>query len=116
MGHIKIEGIKLYAYHGCLEEEAKIGAHYEVDVLIDFDFSAASVSDILNKTVDYVLVYEIVKKQMEVRSNLLEHVGRRVFDEIMHFYTNIQYLKVSISKLNPPMNGNVSRVTVSVDS
>jgi hypothetical protein len=36
---INIEGIKLYAFHGCLEEEAKIGANYIVDVNITTDFS-----------------------------------------------------------------------------
>ncbi|MBL0047163.1 MAG: dihydroneopterin aldolase [Bacteroidetes bacterium] len=115
MGQINIEGIKLYAYHGCLEEEAKIGSHYEVNVFIDVDFSAASSSDLLDKTVDYVVVYAIVKNQMAIRSNLLEQVGKRIFDEIMGAYKNIQKLSVSVSKINPPMNGNVSRVTVTVD-
>lgn len=115
MGQINIEGIKLYAYHGCLEEEAKIGSHYEVNVFIDVDFSAASSSDMLDKTVDYVVVYAIVKNQMAIRANLLEQVGKRIFDEIMDAYKNILKLSVSVSKINPPMNGNVSRVTITVD-
>ena len=116
MGKISVEGIKLYAYHGCMDEEAKIGANYEVSVLIDFDFTAASTTDILAKTVDYVIVYNIVKKQMAIRSKLLEHVGKRIFDELMRYYKTIETLKVSISKINPPMNGNVDRVTVTVDA
>ena len=115
MGQINIEGIKLYAYHGCLEEEAKIGANYEVTVFIEFDFSAASSTDILAKTVDYVVIYEIVKKQMAIRSKLLEHVGKRIYDEVARYYKNLIALKVSVSKLNPPMNGSVERVTVVVD-
>ena len=39
MGQIVIEGIKLYCYHGCMEEEAKIGANYSVDITIDYNFS-----------------------------------------------------------------------------
>ena len=116
MGQIHIQGIKLYAFHGCLEEEAKIGADYEVDVWVDFDFSSAASTDILTKTVDYVAIYDIVKKQMAIRSRLLEHVGKRIYDEIIRYYKTITSLKVSVSKLNPPMNGNVSKVTVTVDA
>ena len=114
MGQINIEGIKLYAYHGCMEEEAKIGSNYLVDVFIDTDFAYASVTDNLAQTVDYVVIYDIVKKQMAVRSKLLEHVAKRIFDEIMYTYKSIENLKVSVSKLNPPMNGNVEKVSVVV--
>ena len=114
MGQINIGGIKLYAYHGCMEEEAKIGSNYLVDVFIDTDFAHASVTDNLAQTVDYVVIYDIVKKQMAVRSKLLEHVAKRIFDEIMHTYKSIENLKVSVSKLNPPMNGNVEKVSVVV--
>ena len=99
-----------------MEEEAKIGANYEVNVFVDFDFSAASSTDSLAKTVDYVVLYDIVKKQMAIRSKLLEHVAKRIYDEIMRYYKTIISLKVCISKLNPPMNGNVERVTVTVDA
>ena len=34
MGIININGIKVYAYHGCMEEEAIIGGNYIVDVKI----------------------------------------------------------------------------------
>lgn len=115
MGQINIEGISLYAFHGCLEEEAKIGANYEVSIFMEYDFKSASTTDMLSKTIDYVVIYEIVKKQMAIRSKLLEHVGKRIYDAIVYYYKNLDKLKVSVSKLNPPMNGNVSRVTIIVE-
>ena len=45
MGVITVSGIKLYAYHGCMQEEAKIGSAYEVDVLLEADFSGAAMTD-----------------------------------------------------------------------
>jgi dihydroneopterin aldolase len=116
MGKIHLEGIKIYAYHGCLDEEAKIGANYEVSVHLEFDFTAASSTDILAKTVDYVILYTIVRNQMAIRSKLLEHVGKRIFDDIMRNYKTIKSLQVYVSKLNPPMNGNVDRVTIVVEA
>ena len=61
---INIEGIKLYAYHGCLEEEAKVGGNYIVDVYITTDFTEAAKTDDLSKTIDYCAVYEITKAEM----------------------------------------------------
>ena len=59
MGVITVSGIRVYAFHGCLEEEAKIGSDYIVDVEIVADLSKSSLSDDLNDTVDYVLVNKI---------------------------------------------------------
>jgi len=112
MNKILVEGIKLYAYHGCLEEEAKIGADYIVDIIMETDFTEAAKTDDLNKTIDYVTVYEIVKKQMAVRSKLIEHVGQRIVNELKTELSALKKIEVKVTKLNPPMNGNVERVSI----
>ena len=112
--NINIEGIKLYAYHGCLEEEAKIGGHYVVDVCITTDFSEASKTDDLNKTIDYCAVYEIVKTEMAIRSKLIEQVCERIYSKIKNNFNSIISLRVKVTKLNPPINGEVESVSVEV--
>jgi len=112
--HINIEGIKLYGFHGCLEEEAKIGGHYIVDVYITTDFYSAAISDDLNKTIDYCTVYEISKKEMAVRSKLIEQVCKRIFDAIHNEFKSLIHLRVKVSKLVPPMNGDVEKVSVEI--
>jgi dihydroneopterin aldolase len=79
---IEVNGIQLYAFHGCLEEEARIGGKYTVDVLITTDFSDAAKSDDLSKTVDYVVVNAIVTEEMAIRSKLIEHVGLRILNRL----------------------------------
>ncbi len=56
---INIEGIRLYAYHGCLPEETKVGAEYIVDVYMVCDFKEAAIKDDLNLTIDYCSIFEI---------------------------------------------------------
>lgn len=112
MGTILIEGIKLYGYHGCLAEEAKIGGNYIVDVKLKTDFDEASKTDELHQTIDYVDIYDIVKAQMAIRSKLIEHVGKRILDRITAKFKNLKYVEVKVIKLSPPMNGNVDRVSV----
>ena len=114
MGIISIEGVKLYAYHGCLEEEAIIGGNYIVDVLLETDMEKASTSDELDQTIDYVTVYELVKVQMAIRSKLIEHVAKRILEEIKKEFKTLNRVEVKVSKLNPPMNGNVEKVSVTI--
>lgn len=112
MNKILVEGIKLYAYHGCMEEEGKIGGNYIVDVILETDFLEAAETDDLTKTIDYVVVYNIVKKQMAIRSLLIEHVGKRIITELKKELRGLLKVDLKITKLNPPMNGDVHSVSI----
>lgn len=112
---IEVNGIKLYAFHGCLEEEARIGGHYVVDVTIITDFSEAANTDDLSKTVDYVYVNAIVKEEMAIRSKLIETVGQRIFSRIKNELKGVFELSVKITKLSPPINGDVDSVTIVIE-
>lgn len=113
---INIEGIELYAYHGCLEEEARIGGHYTVDVYMLTDFSAAAEQDDLSKTIDYCSIYEISKSEMAIRSRLIEQVCLRIYNRILKTHPGIQSLRVKVTKHSPPMNGNVKHVSVEINT
>jgi dihydroneopterin aldolase len=112
--HINIEGIKLYAYHGCLEEEGKIGGNYIVDVYMITDFTEAANTDDLTKTIDYCTIYEISKKEMAVRSKLIEEVCQRIFKNIRSTFPQLKNLHVKVTKFLPPMNGDVEKVSVEI--
>ena len=109
---IEVNGIKLYAYHGCLLEEAKIGGHYTVDVSLVTDFFEAASTDNLSKTIDYVQVNAIVKEEMGVRSKLIEHVGQRIVDRLKKELVGIHSLDVKVIKHSPPINGDVDSVAI----
>ena len=113
---IEVNGIKLYAFHGCLPEEGKIGGNYIVDVTITTDFTEAAKTDDLLKTVDYVVINKIVKEEMAVRSKLIEHVGQRISRRIYQELKAIEKLKVKITKLCPPINGDVQNVAIIIKS
>ena len=114
MGEIKVSGIKLYAYHGCMPEEKIIGGWYEVDVEIEADINAAIISDKLSDTVDYALVNEIVRREMNIRSKLVEHVAGRIAIALLKEIPLIEEVKVKVSKVNPPVSGEVERFSVEV--
>ena len=110
MGKLFVEGMKFHAFHGCNAEEAKTGGGFLVDVIIDTDFSKPSSSDNLSDAVDYAAIYEITKKEMFVRSNLIEHVAKRILDKLKNKFQKTESIEVKVTKLNPPIEGDVEKV------
>jgi dihydroneopterin aldolase len=111
---IFVSGIRIYAFHGCLQEETKIGGNYLVNVKIETDFQLASETDDLSKTIDYVTVNQIVESEMKVPSKLIEHVGQRIYVRIKEEFTSCSRVDVQIIKLSPPINGDVDSVSISI--
>ena len=111
MATISVLGIRVYAYHGCMTEETKIGSDYEVNVVLEYNIKKASDSDDLQHTVDYVSINTIVKEEMSVASKLLEHVVARILEKIIEKYPKISCVEVSVAKKNPPINGDVERLS-----
>ena len=112
---IEVIGINIYAFHGCLEEEARIGCNYIVDVYLETDFRQAGLKDELSLTVDYVNVNKIVASEMAIRSNLIEHVGQRIWDKMTEEIIGLNYLRIKIRKLMPPINGHVDEVAICIE-
>ena len=115
MGIIRVENIRVYAYHGCLPEETKIGSDYIVNLEVEANLKPSAVSDALDDTVDYVLLNHIVKQEMAKPSKLLEAVASRIIQRILNESSLVKKVVVSVSKLNPPIGGDVERVTIKME-
>ncbi|MCK5677526.1 MAG: dihydroneopterin aldolase [Flavobacteriaceae bacterium] len=112
MGTIKIKNIRVYAYHGCLIEEGKIGSDYSVNLSVKADLKNSAKTDNLSDTVDYVHLNKIVKEEMGIRTKLLETVADKILDRILFEIPLVEKVKVKVSKLNPPIGGNVESVSI----
>lgn len=91
-----------------------IGSDYRVDLEISANLSQPAVSDKLSETVDYVHLNNIVKEEMAIRSNLLEHVAKRIIDRILLEINEITEIDVEVAKINPPIGGDVESVSVNL--
>ena len=96
MGTVRVENIRVYAHHGCLSEETTIGSDYLVNVLVKTN--------------------KIVEQEMAMPSKLLEHVAKRISDRIFVEISMVKKSKISVSKINPPINGDVEKVTIVLKS
>ncbi len=116
MGVISINDMRFYAHHGCFEQERAIGTHFRVDLHFETDTECAEISDRIEDTVSYLDVYQVVKEQMGIPSNLLEHVARRICDTVKERFPQVGRVDVKVSKLNPPLGGQMESVSVEITS
>ncbi len=112
MGIICIENMEFHAYHGCYNEERITGNRFLVDLEISTGIEGAAVTDKLADTLNYQLAYDLVKEQMEIQSHLLENVAGRILDSLYESFPAIEKATVKVSKMNPPMGGQIGRVSV----
>ena len=114
-GVIDLEEMEFYAYHGCFREENVVGNRFLVNISIRTDMSRPMQTDNINDALNYVKVYELVRTEMQQTSNLLEHVTARVIDSLYRHFAEIQWARVKISKMNPPMGGQMNNVSVTLE-
>lgn len=114
MNSIILKGVRLFAYHGVLEQERKIGAYFTIDIKIETDFQEAMETDNLDGTISYADVYDIVKQEMAIPSKLLEHVGGRIIKALRSHY-NINKVYLRLMKENPPMGADLQAAGIEIE-
>jgi dihydroneopterin aldolase len=114
MGLISLTGMEFFAYHGCNPEEQKKGNKFNVDLEFFTSTDEAEKNDDLSKTIDYQKVYDVIKREMDIKSKLLENVARRILNALFENFPALGSAKIVVSKLNPPLGGNVGKVSVAL--
>ena len=112
---VKVENLKIYAFHGCMEEEKTIGGDYIVNIEADCFIGDDAFNDVISGTVDYVDLARIAKREMLTRSKLLEAVIKRIIDSSFEEIDVLNKISVTVSELNPPINADVEAVSVRME-
>ena len=115
--HIELVNIHLYAYHGVIAQENKVGGWYTLNLRARIDSHDSIASDNLEATVNYADIYEVVRSEMQIPSKLLEHVCGRILDILFEKFAIIGEIEISLCKDTPPMGGDrlSSSVTIKAE-
>ncbi|SMO67446.1 dihydroneopterin aldolase [Saccharicrinis carchari] len=113
-GIIELDEMEFYAYHGCFKEEQKVGNRFTVNIAIQLDIQKPSESDNIQDALNYVRVYELTKQEINKKSHLLEHLAERILNSIRLEFELVDWVRVKVSKLNPPMGGQMKSVSVTL--
>lgn len=113
-GRVALEGLAFHAYHGVYAHERNTGNNFEVDIAIETDFSLAAAHDDLSGTVDYEVLYRIVKDEMEKPSHLIETVAEKIVNDVLRELPAVIKVDLVIAKLAPPIGGKCRKASVSI--
>ncbi len=111
-GEFEIKEMKFYAHHGCFAEEKQIGNYFIVDFSASYDMTLPASSDRLEDAVNYQTIYNLISEQMQVSSDLLEHLAKRILDSIEKEFPELENISVAVAKLYPPIGGQVNSFRV----
>ncbi len=111
---IELENMEFYAFHGCYREEQIVGNRFLVDFCFETDTEKACQSDSVYDTVSYLDVYEMISVEMMIHSDILEHVAERIIAATKSRFAGVLSGKIKISKCNPPLGGNIEKVSVTL--
>ena len=105
-GIMELSGLEFHAYHGCLEQEKKEGNRFLVDFKAVYYLRKPAATDRLEDAADYSAIYELIREEMEKPSELLEHVANRIVLAVKaRFSQALPFIKVTVTKCNPPIGG-----------
>ena len=114
MGKIQLDNMEFYAYHGHFKEEQIVGNKFLVNLELETDLEKAAHSDDLKDTLNYHTAYQIIKKEMQKKSHLLENIASRILDALYNEFPQIVSARIRVSKMNPPMGGKMDSVSVTL--
>ncbi|MQT11510.1 dihydroneopterin aldolase [Segnochrobactrum spirostomi] len=112
---ITITNMAFYAHHGVLDEEAKLGQRFYVDLVAELDLSAAGESDDYSKAVCYGQLYDAVAAVVHgPRAHLIEAIAERCARAVLDGFPPVQGAIVTVRKPSAPIVGNLDHVSVTV--
>jgi dihydroneopterin aldolase len=110
---INLHNLTFFAHHGLYEEEKLLGNEFELNITIKHAPRQLPVMH-LPDTVDYVPVYELVKKRMAIPTPLLETVVTEIAQQILAQFSLAEEVFISIRKKYPPISHMHGRGSVGV--
>lgn len=107
---IKISSARFFAHHGLYEEERKVSNEFVVDLEVSFQPEANPITK-MNETINYIKLYELIKKHMLPSQDLIETIAMNIVNAIHDQYAQVKKISITITKKYPPVinfSGNVA--------
>ena len=111
---IEIAGLSLYTHHGVTEAEREVGQRLIIDLTLEVGEVDATVTDMVEDTVDYGTVCNTVALVAQQRNyKTLERLATAIADRLLADFP-IEAVSVKCAKPEPPIALPVEEVSVTV--
>lgn len=106
MDKITMKNLGFFGYHGVLKEENILGQKFFIDIDMFLDLQKAGISDDVEDTVSYALVYDKVRAIVENKSfKLIEALAEDIANTILREFPKVREININIRKPEAPVNG-----------
>ena len=113
-GYIHLRQLRFHAFHGVMPQEQLVGADFLLDLKVGYPLQQAMQSDEVGDTLNYAALYDLVAREMQQPSKLLEHVAGRIAEAISLAYPKVTSIDLELTKLNPPMGADGDGASVEI--
>jgi dihydroneopterin aldolase len=111
---VEVSGLSLYTHHGVTAAEREIGQRLVLDLRLEVGECDATVTDMVEDTVDYAVVCNVVALVAQQRSyKTLERLCSAIADRLLSDFA-AEEVWVKASKPEPPIALPVQEVSVEV--
>lgn len=104
--YILLQGLQYHAFIGVGEQEQVVGNDYVLDLRLGYPFAAAMESDVVDDTLNYADVFNVVSEVMKQPSKLLEAAAGKIVKELCARYKRLESIDLKLVKKNPPMGAD----------
>lgn len=102
--YIILENLKIYAHHGVLKQETRVGQYFLLNIKIETDNLGACQTDELSQTINYAEIFDVVKNEMKIPSKLIENAAWRIINSLKNKFKQIVSIELRLDKLSPPID------------
>ncbi|MBR5749581.1 MAG: dihydroneopterin aldolase [Prevotella sp.] len=113
-GYIRLRQVRFHAFHGVMPLERQVGADFLLDLRVGYPLEQAMQSDEVADTLNYAVLYDLVAREMQQPSQLLEHVAGRIAASIGQAFPQVTSIDLELTKLNPPMGADCEGASVEI--
>ena len=112
---IVLTGIHGFGYHGLFEHERKDGQDFFVDLTLSVNLSAAAQSDLIDDTVNYAEITDLVVEEITSSPvNLIEKLASRIAERVLNQHLKVQTVVVTVHKPQAPVAAQLKDIAVVV--
>lgn len=101
---VELNDLTFHAFHGILEEERIVGNTYEVNCKVHV-YEGAEIVRRIDQTIDYAIIYSIIKNRMAVPTLLLETICMEIGKAIQEQFPDVKFISITLKKMQPPIEG-----------
>ena len=111
-GYVILRNVRFHAFHGVLPQERQVGGDFLLTLRVGYPLDKAMESDKVEDTLNYASLYTLAKREMDIPSQLLEHVAGRIAKAIINAFPAVTSVNLELTKQNPPMGADCDGAAV----